>query len=70
MVRTLRIEKDTDKCRAIYTKQGVDSVIGSGQYNQSCEEFISSVRKNLEEGKWQCREIKEARTSAVNTGAE
>lgn len=67
MVRTLRIEKGPDdKCRAIYTKQGVDSVIGSRQSPQSCEEFITSVRKNLEEGKWQCREIKEARTSAVN----
>ena len=67
MVRTLRIEKGSEKCTAIYTKQGVDSVIGSGQYQQSCEDVVTGVRKNLEEAKWQCREVKEARTSAVNT---
>ncbi|MGZ3769757.1 MAG: hypothetical protein ACXVCP_07970 [Bdellovibrio sp.] len=64
-VRTLRLEIDTDKCRAIYTKQGVDEVIGSGQYTNSCVEIISNVRKNLEEGKWSCREVKEARVSTV-----
>lgn len=70
-VRTLRVEQGEDqKCRAIYTKQGVDETIGSGQYTNSCEEFISNVRKNLEEAKWNCREVKEARTSNVILGAE
>ena len=65
-VRTLRVEIGEDKmCRAIYTKQGVDETIGSGQYLNSCVEYISNVRKNLEEAKWNCREVKEARTSNV-----
>lgn len=65
-VRTLRVEIGEDKqCRAIYTKQGVDETIGSGQYTASCVEYISNVRKNLEEAKWNCREVKEARTSNV-----
>lgn len=69
-VRTLRIEKgDDSRCRAIYTKQGVDSTIGSGLNFNSCEEFVASVRKNLEEAKWNCREVKEARTSSVNSTA-
>lgn len=70
-VRTLRVEMGEDqKCRAIYTKQGVDETIGSGQITGSCEEYISNVRKNLEEAKWNCREVKEARTSTVIRDAE
>lgn len=70
-VRTLRVEMGEDqKCRAIYTKQGVDETIGSGQLTSSCEEYILNVRKNLEEAKWNCREVKEARTSNVILGAE
>lgn len=70
-VRTLRVEMGTDqKCRAIYTKQGVDETIGSGLNPSSCVEFVANVRKNLEEAKWSCREVKEARTSNVLTGAE
>lgn len=70
-VRTLRVEiGDDSKCRAIYTKQGVDEMIGAAQYTNSCVEIISNVRKNLEEGKWICREVKEARVSTVFIGAE
>ncbi|WII71347.1 hypothetical protein QJS83_12825 [Bdellovibrio sp. 22V] len=66
-VRTLRVEMGSDqKCRAIYTKQGVDETIGSGLNPNSCVEFVSNVRKNLEEAKWNCREVKEARTSTIN----
>ncbi len=65
-VRTLRVEMGNDqKCRAIYTKQGVDETIGSGLNPNSCVEFVANVRKNLEEAKWNCREVKEARTSTI-----
>lgn len=67
-VRTLRVELgDDQKCRAIYTKQGVDETIGSGMNPNSCVEYITNVRKNLEEAQWNCREVKEARISAVNS---
>ena len=71
-VRTLRIEKGIDdKCKAIYTKQGLDQVMGSSQKSEACEEIVASIRKNLEEGgKWTCREVKEARVSKVNTNTE
>jgi hypothetical protein len=70
-VRTLRVEVIEDqKCRAIYTKQGVDEVIGSSQTMVACAEFVSNVRKNLEDAKWNCREVKEARTSNVVIEAE
>lgn len=70
-VRTLRVEVGQDQiCRAIYTKQGVDETIGSGQNHDSCIEFVGNVRKNLEDAKWNCREVKEARTSNVLINAE
>jgi len=65
-VRTLRVEIMSDqRCKAIYTKQGVDQIIGSSQNQNSCEEYISGVRKTLEDAKWNCREVKEARSSSV-----
>jgi hypothetical protein len=70
-VRTLRIEMGADqKCRAIYTKQGIDQTIGSAQYLNSCTEIVQGVRKTLEDAKWSCRDVKEARTSAVSTTIE
>lgn len=69
-VRTLRVEQDEQKCRAIYTKQGVDEVIGTSQSVNACTEFVTNVRKNLEDAKWSCREVKEARTSKVILEAE
>ena len=70
-MRTLRVEVDKDQvCRTIYTKQGVDEVIGSAQNHTSCTEFVTNVRKNLEDAKWNCREVKEARTSNVLLNAE
>ncbi|MEK2687805.1 hypothetical protein [Bdellovibrio sp. GT3] len=65
-VRTLRVEQGSDeKCKAIYTKQGVDQTIGSATNVGSCEEIVAGVRKTLEEAKWNCRDVKEARSSTV-----
>ena len=65
-VRTLRIETDAEKkCRAVYTKAGVDQTIGASQSASTCEEVVVGVRKTLEEAKWSCREVKEARSSST-----
>lgn len=70
-VRTLRVEVSSDqKCRAVYTKQGVDDVIGASTGASACAEIVSNVRKNLEEGQWNCRDVKESRSSSVTTVAE
>lgn len=70
-VRTLRIETLSDqRCKAVYTKSGVDQTIGSSQNHNSCEEFVAGVRKTLEDAKWNCREVKEARTSMIAPEAE
>ncbi|AHI05150.1 hypothetical protein BDW_03210 [Bdellovibrio bacteriovorus W] len=70
-VRTLRVEMGEDtRCRAVYTKQGVDETIGSGLNPNSCVEFVSNVRRNLENANWNCREVKEARVSTVVSPVE
>lgn len=70
-VRTLRIETMSDqRCKAVYTKLGVDQTIGASQNHNSCEEYIAGVRKTLEDAKWNCREVKEARTSMINPVTE
>ena len=63
-VRTLRIEKvDGGKCKAIYTKTGVDQNIGVASSGASCTEILRKVRVNLEAADWKCREVKESRVS-------
>ncbi len=59
MARTLRITTLQDKrCQAIYTKQGIDQVIGSSQNLEACSHFIGGVRKKLAQAHWQCRDVK------------
>lgn len=66
LVRTLRVDFDnSNKCMAIYNKNGEDKVIGSGQNPQSCLQFVNNVRDNLEGASWNCREVKDSRTSMV-----
>jgi len=63
-VRTLRIEKvEGGKCKAIYTKTGVDQNIGIASSGSSCTEILRKVRVNLEAAAWKCREVKESRVS-------
>lgn len=66
-VRTIRVEVDQAKsyCKTIYTKSGVDSIVGSGQYSKSCEQIADNVKKNLETANWDCREVQQSKSSAV-----
>lgn len=64
VVRTLRVDAVSDsQCKAVYTKEGVDKVIGASQNKEVCGDVLNKVRKNLEEGSWACREVKESRLS-------
>jgi hypothetical protein len=67
-VRSLRVDSKDDQCKAVYTKEGVDKIIGSSQKNEICGDVLDKVRKNLEENAWNCREVKESRLS--NLGSE
>lgn len=66
-VRALRIDKDSEgKCRSTYTKLGRVHQIGEAQYMESCQDFVSRTRVNLEQADWKCRDVK----TATITGAE
>lgn len=60
LVRTIRIENIPDGCRTLYTKMGVDSVVGSAKNRTSCDSFLANVRKNLEGADWKCKEVSSA----------
>lgn len=67
-VRTLRAAKndETGKCETLYSKAGKDQVIGGGQNPSSCNDVVARVRKNLENGNWKCREVKQSTVSVVS----
>lgn len=67
-VRTLRVNKQPDKCEVMYNKYGKDQIVGAVQSVQSCEEILTRVRVNLEKAGWKCREIKDASVSVAKTG--
>ena len=66
-VRTLRSDKTSDGgCRAVYTKQGVDQVVGSSMHIGGCESILEGIRKTLESSVWKCKEVKEAIVSDLS----
>lgn len=66
-VRTLRTDKSSGGgCRAIYTKQGVDQVVGASMRESGCETVLEGIRKTLEGSVWKCRDIKEALVSNLS----
>jgi len=63
-VRTLRTDKVADGgCQAVYTKQGVDQVVGSSIRKNGCEGILEGIRKTLEGNVWKCKDVKEAAVS-------
>ncbi len=58
VVRTLRMDKKSPNCEAIYTKDGVDKVIGTAQKVFSCVDVLDRVKNNLSEAGWKCKEVK------------
>lgn len=66
-VRSLRVEKSADGCRAIYTKAGVDSEVGNGQWTQSCQDITRNIESNLKEAGWKCRDLQNAQVSELKT---
>jgi len=66
IVRTIRIEKVSDGCETVYTKAGVDRVVGSGRHQESCESVLNNIRRNLEDAHWNCREVDSAAISDLS----
>lgn len=66
-VRTLRTDKISDGgCRAVYTKQGVDQVVGSSVRTSGCETVLENIRKTLEGNVWKCKDVQAAALSDLS----
>lgn len=66
-VRTLRTDKNPDGgCRAVYTKFGVDQVVGASLKPNGCDTILEGIRKTLESNVWKCKEVKAATLSELS----
>ena len=66
-VRSLRVDKaDDGTCKAVYTKEGVDQVVGTSAREQACQKVIESIRRTLEASVWKCKEVKAAPISYIS----
>jgi hypothetical protein len=63
VVRTIRIEKTGHSCKALYTKDGADTVVGRSNTEDICREVFEKIRVNLEKANWKCKDITQARVS-------
>lgn len=68
-VRSIRVEKAPGGYSTIYTKEGVDSVVGGGQWAESCVKIASNIQANLEKAGWKCKTVEQANVSELQNSA-
>lgn len=66
-VRTIRVQIDsqTKECSTFYSKLGSEKVVGSGKWHESCMNYLSNIRTNLEKSDWNCRDISSAKITGT-----
>lgn len=66
-VRSLRVDKAEDgTCKAVYTKQGADQIVGSSMHEEGCQSVIEGIRKKLEDNVWKCKDVKDSSISYIS----
>ncbi len=63
IVRTIRVEtnpKDKNSWITMYTKNGVDEIVGEAKNPSSCDVVLERVQKTLETNSWKCRDMQNA----------
>ena len=71
IVRTIRVEMDggdKSNCETLYTKAGIDRIVGNGVNKESCIRVVNNIRGNLEAAAWKCRDI--TAKSKISTATE
>ena len=58
-VRTVRIDKDANGCKVIYTKEGKDKQVGEAKGFESCRKIAENIHSNLTTAHWTCRDVSE-----------
>ena len=64
VVRTIRVQLNGLSCKAIYTKEGSDQVVGKSGTPDICYDVANKIRENLVIGNWKCKDISETRVSS------
>lgn len=60
--RTIRVVSNAEKeCVTIYTKAGVDKVVGTATLTASCFYIYNNITKNLKAAGWNCKDISAAK---------
>ncbi len=65
-VRTIRITPEkggAQDCQVMYSKSGVDDIVGQSRSLSSCQSILKNIQENLEAAKWSCRRIESAKVS-------
>jgi hypothetical protein len=64
IVRTIRVQLNGRACKAYYTKEGVDQIVGYSASPDLCYVIAGKIRINLENNHWKCRDISQTRVSS------
>lgn len=64
-VRTLRIVQKDSSCRTVYTKNGVEEVVGKSKTDDICISVFEKILVNLEKGNWKCKDVSSSRISSA-----
>jgi len=62
IVRTIRVVdiKEQERCVTMYTKAGIDRIVGMGNNIWTCNNVLNNIRGNLEKAFWKCKDISDA----------
>lgn len=63
VVRTIRVDTSSSKCKAIYSKDGKEDIVAKSGTLEKCFEVADQIRTNLEKSVWKCKDVQEDRVS-------
>lgn len=64
LVRTIRVDLQGAACKAVYTKEGKDDIVGKSGTADLCYDVVRKIRINLEKGgAWKCKDVQPDRVS-------
>jgi len=63
LVRTIRVDLKKGVCKAIYTKNGQDDIVGRSGAPDICYSVVNKIRTNLEKTVWKCKDVNPDRVS-------
>lgn len=71
VVRSIQVKLNHEnKCAVIYSKEGESKQVGASAHVSLCEEIALKIKKNLESSSWDCRDVKNFKSSNLNSGEE